>query len=259
MARRAVMVVDPDPSTSRKLEKALQGSALDVIHLRTLQEALDACEGSVPVAVLSAISLPTGNGYDLARRLQQLELGVPVFLLWGGFEILDAKRAEGCGVRAGIRKPLTADVLLDQLEGVLGEIPQEPPVPEQQVAKTQPTEPEEILPVGSIEYLDTGPVVEPGPQPEAIVPPVGDERIATFVPNDYDSLPPVKLDREQLSVAMERAILAVLPEVLEAVLNKALLDGGRLRGVVNEVVAEVVRESLPELLRKQLGEPESGG
>jgi len=251
------MVVDPNPSTSRKLEKALQGSALDVLQLRTPEETLAACQESVPVAVFSAISLPAGNGYELARRLQQVEAGVPVFLLWGGFEILDGKRAEGCGVRAGIRKPLTSDVLLDHLEGVLGEIPEEPPLLDEEFVEEQPSEPEEILPVDSVEYLDTGPAVET--EPEAIVPPVGDERIATFVPNDYDPLPPVKLDREQLSVAMERAILAVLPEVLEAVLNKALLDGGRVRGVMNEVVAEAVRESLPELVKKQLGELDRGG
>ena len=50
------------------------------------------------------------------------------------------------------------------------------------------------------------------------------ERIASILPRDYRELPLVQVDPEVVIPALERAVLEVLPEVVEAVLGLNALD-----------------------------------
>ncbi len=244
MAANVVMVVDANPATARRVQRALQGTELEVISAGSLPKAMERAADPELVAIFSAVSIPGGNGYELTRRVVEHRPSMAVFLLWGGFEAFDEDRAMVAGVRAGVRRPFSNEVILAQLEELMGAVP---------VSSTslEPMEPpEEVLPVGSIEPLEPNGHTGPGlPQP-----PVADERLATFVPADYDEIPPVRIDREEISVALERAVLAVLPEVVEAVLDKAITQPGRVRAVVDEIVAGAVAEQLPAVLERSLRE-----
>ncbi len=258
MARSVVMVVDANPATSRNVRRALQGTEIEVLSVDGMSQAVERSNDPELVAILSAISIPGGNGYELTRRVVELNASMAVFLLWGGFEPLDQGRATSAGVRAGLRRPFSSEALLALLEELLGAVP----VSSSAIEPVEPVEPvepfEEDLPLGSIEPLDAnGGGVAAYPTP-----PVGDERLASFVPADYDEIPPMRVDREELSVALERAVLAVLPEVLEAVLNKAVTQPGRARAIIDQVVAAAVAERLPAVLerslRERLGEGDQG-
>jgi CheY-like chemotaxis protein len=250
MARSAIMVVDADAATARRIKHALRGADLDVHVVPNLQQAMGGFGEPRLVAIFSAVSLPGGNGYELARRATELRPGLPVFLLWGGFEPFDEDRAMVAGVRAGIRRPISPNAVLAHLEDVIGPVP----VHAAELVNVDPIE--ELLPVGSIEPLEiTGPAASPA---APVHPPVADERLATFVPADYESLPPVHIDREEVSVALERAVLAVLPEVLEAILHKSLDNPTRLRALLRQAVEQSVQDQLPVVvdraLRERLGE-----
>jgi len=245
MACSHVLVVDADPATGRRMRRALQDTALGVREVRALEDALAALDGSV-TAVFSAVSLPGSNGYELARRAQEQSPGLPVFLLWGGFDTYDERRAREAGVRAGLRRPFSTDALLALLEDAIGPMPLD-------AEALQPEEaPEESLPIGSIEPLEAG-ALRQGAD-DALVPPVGDERLASFVPADYDEIPVVRIDREEVSVALERAVLAVFPEVLEALLEKAATGRGRLGRLIEGAVARAVAELLPAAVEQALRE-----
>jgi CheY-like chemotaxis protein len=245
MARNALLVVDTDPATARRVTRALDGTGVEVRVARDASAALAAASGAGAVVALVAISLPGASGYDLARRLRDEAPWVAVYLLWGGFEVLDEKRVAEVGACGSLRRPLSADAVLAAVENAIGAIP---------VADTalQPVdEPEEALPVGSIEPLegaDQGARLDD----DALVPLVGSERLAAFIPGDYQALPVVHLDREEVSVALERAVLATLPETLEVVIAQALARPGALRQIVEAAVERAVAEQLPAAVERAL-------
>jgi len=239
------MVVDANPATARRIQRALQGSELSVQPAGSMDEAIGASGDPDLVAIFSAVSVRGGNGYELTRQVTQRRPELAVFLLWGGFEAFDEDRAMLAGVRSGLRRPFSNEAILALLEDLMGAVPVSS-------SSLEPVEPlADDLPMASIEPLEpTGNV--PAVVPAA--PPVGDERLASFVPADYQEIPPVRVDREEISVALERAVLAVLPEVLEVVLTKALIQPGKPRAAVEQAVAAAVSEQLPAVLERSLRE-----
>jgi CheY-like chemotaxis protein len=75
-------------------------------------------------------------------------------------------------------------------------------------------------------------------------PPTSSERIATFLPRDYDELPRVAVDPAVVGPAVEQAILEVLPEVVETVLRRTLETSGTVRDIVEAAVEEAVKKAL---------------
>jgi hypothetical protein len=94
-------------------------------------------------------------------------------------------------------------------------------------------------------------LVAPEPTPR---PSVADERVASFLPREWRTYPPVRVDPEVVGPAVERAILEVLPEVVEAVLNKALLRSSALRDLVEVAVDEAVRAQIGPIARRVVRE-----
>jgi DNA-binding response OmpR family regulator len=77
-------------------------------------------------------------------------------------------------------------------------------------------------------------------------PPTSRERIATFLPRDYDELPRVAVDPAVVGPAVEQAILEVLPEVVETVLRRTLETSGTLREIVDAAVEEAVKKAMAQ-------------
>jgi len=168
-----------------------------------------------------------------------------ILLLFGGFDVLDPDRAQAVGMDGSLRRPLTRDAILGVLEQRLGPLPAEEPTPLEI--------PEDTPPIRSVSPLAV-PVVEPNRRP----PLVAQERAATFIPADYDAIPQVRVDPEVVSVAMERAILAALPEAVEVVLEKSLSDSSSMRSLIAGAVASAVREQLPAIVRSVMSERPAG-
>lgn len=84
-------------------------------------------------------------------------------------------------------------------------------------------------------------------------PPTSSERIATFLPRDYDELPRVAVDPAVVGPAVEQAILEVLPEVVEAVLRRTLETSGPVRQIVEAAVEEAVKKALEKKKKRADG------
>lgn len=84
-------------------------------------------------------------------------------------------------------------------------------------------------------------------------PPTSSERIATFLPRDYDELPRVAVDPAVVGPAVEQAILEVLPEVVEAVLRRTLETSGTVRQIVEAAVEEAVKKALEKKKKRADG------
>lgn len=243
MANRTVLVVDTNPSTTQRVAEALVGTPFVVRSANNLPDAdaiVDQCEIS---ALIAALTFPKGNGYDLARSVKARQPAAAIFLITGGFEVYQAPRAEAAGVDGRIARPLAADIVRKQLEGVLGPITAE-------VAMVS-EDPEPLaMPMEAVEPVEQV-VAEP---PRRAAPPVGDERIASFIPRDWQQLPLVQVDPAVVGPALERAILEVLPEVVEIVLRKALTSSRTFRDLVEVAVDDAVRDQVPDIARRVIRE-----
>lgn len=258
-------MVDASPLSARRVQEALRGTGFAVVVAGGAPEAEAAVEAGGIAVALAALSFPGGNGYDLAKLVKSRNPEAVVFLLCGGFEVFNGERADQVGVYGRINRPFTVETLLRHLEAALGPLAAaDAPAPEPARATDfdplpPPPRPAERPPEDVRPY--DGPVapVEP-PAPRHAV---ADERLASFLPREWRSHPPVRVDPEVVGPAIERAILEVLPEVVEVVLNKALLRSPALRDLVEVAVDEAVRAQIGPIarrvVRERLAELEASG
>lgn len=236
-----VLVVDPNPSTLRRAEEALAGHAYQVLSARDAEEALNSADQLDLAVVLAAAALPRGNGYDLARTVRERWPAAVVVLLSGGFEVYQQSRADESGVSAHLSKPFKAARLTALLEELIG--------PLEGLAAAQAP-----VPQPELSFADLAPVAPVPPVPAAPNVPVGAERVATVLPRSYAEVPMVQVDPKVVGPALERAVMEVIPEVVEAVLRNALSTSPAFRGLVEVAAREAVDERLPGMLRELVQE-----
>lgn len=246
MPSRTVLVVDTNPSTAQRVMEALAATSFSVRAATSLPEAESVVEGCELSAVIAALTFPKGNGYDLAKSVKARQPAAAVFLITGGFEVYQAARAEACGVDGRLARPVQADAVRKQLEGVLGPIANEAP-PDLLSEEVEPMS----IPVDAVEQVENS---EPRPIGVPTASPVGDERIGSFIPRDWSQLPLVQVDPNVVAPAIERAILEVLPEVVEAVLRKALAGSRSFRDLIEVAVDDAVRDQVPDIARRVVRE-----
>jgi CheY-like chemotaxis protein len=232
MTAPLVLVVDPNPATVRRAEEAFHGLGLLVSAARDADEALLRVEGAPLALVLASAALPRGNGYDLARSLRAVHPQAPVLLMTGGFEVYQRARAEAAGVAGHIAKPFSAAALRQLVESTVGPLPT--------VAPAGPTPTAAALPAAA----------EPPPAPAVPRPAITEERFASLLPRDYAELPVVAVDPAVVTPALERAVLEVLPEVVDSLLRNALQSSPAFRELVAAAVAESVQAQLPALIER---------
>ena len=278
MRQPCVLVVDPNPATLKRVQAALDGAAYPVLSARDAVEAEGRAGDNSIAVVLSSTGLPRGNGYDLARTLLAHHPQAKVFLMSGGFEVYNRDRAEQAGVTGRISKPFSPDGLRARLEAVLGPLPAgtdngtSPHVaagmsPAEGLASPLPSEElyREDTPPPGLE----GELMEPLiPTDELLAAPPDDgelgaagytaptsaERVATILPRDYSEVEAVAASTEALEPAVERAVMEVLPEVVETVLRRTLQTSAAFRDLVEVAVDEAVRAHLHGIARRLIAE-----
>jgi CheY-like chemotaxis protein len=227
MPLHTVLVVDPNPATHRRVDSAFRGSSR-TLYARGAAEAAERCAGERLDLVISAVRLSNGNGYDLARSLRDDHPAALVFLLAGGFDVYDEDRATDAGVDGRINVPFTAASLRSRVEDALGPLPDADELTEDGGWR-EDTMPIAIPPAGGVAVHG---------------PPVGEERLAVFLPRDFRAGTPVAVDPDVVGPALEKAIMEVLPEVVEGVLRSALTTSPSFRDLVEQAVAKAVEERL---------------
>jgi CheY-like chemotaxis protein len=216
MPGRTILIVDTDPATARRVRGVVAGKPWEVLETRAAADALENLREWAPAMVFAALNLPGSNGYDLARRLREHAPELRVFLIHGGFDFVDVERARASGVERCIKKPLQADLLRELLRVE----PPEPPPPPPRV----PLDVElEDLPTANLQPLEEAGLLH------AWVPTSHEEREATFIPIPPQAIGPAS---SSLDPQIEKAVISVLPEVLEIVLRKSLRQPGPLRDLV---------------------------
>lgn len=114
LRRKFILVVDDSPETTDMLSKLLQLEGAFVESARSGVEALDIAKRKRFDLVVSDISMPEMDGYQLLRSLRELPdmANVPAVALTGYGRNIDVDRAKQEGFSEHLTKPLDIDKLL---------------------------------------------------------------------------------------------------------------------------------------------------
>jgi CheY-like chemotaxis protein len=219
VATSIVLVVDSDPATIRRVEDALEGGRLDVVAAPTAADALRASAGKDIALVLCNSSLDEGDGYSAAGVLRDRHPAATTLLMTGGFEVFDSQRAVEAGISGCVAKPFSAQGLRARIEAEIGS-------------------------------LDSA-------SSTRFEPTITQERLATILPRTPVAAP-VVVDPSVVGPAMERAILAVLPEVVEAVIRQNIVASEPFRAAVEAATRQVVEERLEGIVSEVVREAGRG-
>lgn len=117
-----LLLADDSITTQRVVALTFADEAFRVVTVSDGQQALDAMAAMRPDIVLAGTTLPRTNGYELSERMRGSEAlrGIPVLLLSGAFETVDAAKLATCGARGVIEKPLEPTTVISRVRELLG-------------------------------------------------------------------------------------------------------------------------------------------
>ena len=120
-AGQKVLIVDDDPRGAFALGSALSARGLTVVRAATGEAGLDVVQQDPTIrAVLMDVALPGLDGYAVAERIRELDLGAKTPIIAVTFEATTADRARA--LAAGMDEHVPKPVDVRKLLTVLGEL-----------------------------------------------------------------------------------------------------------------------------------------
>jgi signal transduction histidine kinase/CheY-like chemotaxis protein len=118
-----VLVVDDEADARELLGVILRGKGAEVEAAGSVAEAMVSLEGAAPDVVVSDISMPDADGYELIRRLREREGGgarAPAIALTAYARDRDRQRALASGFQVHLAKPVEPDDLVLAVANLAG-------------------------------------------------------------------------------------------------------------------------------------------
>jgi CheY-like chemotaxis protein len=121
VAKKQLLLVEPDPQSLRVLEVSLKKAGFSVTTAGDGADALTKVELSTPDLILSDTRLPRLDGYELVRRLKERPeyAAIPVVFLTGQRSIEDKIRGLELGVEDYLTKPIFVRELIARVNLLL--------------------------------------------------------------------------------------------------------------------------------------------
>ena len=120
-----LMIADDNPHTLRRLSESIDWEAFDFYLVGTYpdgQKLLEAAGENQPNLVITDISMPIMDGFDLTSALYSLKSDIKIVFMSSYSEFNYARTALKLGVFDYILKPLNTDQLLDIMNRILAEL-----------------------------------------------------------------------------------------------------------------------------------------
>jgi DNA-binding response OmpR family regulator len=119
---RTLLLADDSVTVQRVIALTFADEPIRVIAVGDGQQAIESMAAQRPDIVLAGTTLPSVNGYDLARFMRKKpELqNVPVLLLSGAFETVDDARLASSGANGIIEKPVEPTAVIGRVKELLG-------------------------------------------------------------------------------------------------------------------------------------------
>ena len=124
-----LLLADDSPTIQRVVELTFANEDVDVVAVGDGARAIAAIEDDEPDIVLADVGMPGTDGYEVASfvRRDAGRARIPVVLLTGAFEPLDASRCDAIGRHDVLIKPFEPRELVGKVRALLE--PSEPPDP----------------------------------------------------------------------------------------------------------------------------------
>jgi two-component system cell cycle response regulator DivK len=121
--KKKILVVEDDKRIVMALTVRLKGKGYDVVAAYDAVMAMSIAMQHRPDLVLLDISMPGGNGFMVAQRLQNetTTAGVPLMFLTASKQPGLREQARDLGAVGFFEKPYEAEELLAAIDGALGE------------------------------------------------------------------------------------------------------------------------------------------
>lgn len=128
---RTLLLADDSVTVQRVIALTFAAEAFQIVTVSDGQAAIDRIASQPPDIVLAGTSMPNVNGYEVARfvRSQASLQAVPVLLLTGAFETVDAARLDASGASGVIEKPLEPTIVISRVKELLGMTREPGPAP----------------------------------------------------------------------------------------------------------------------------------
>lgn len=123
-----VLLVDDDSNARTGYAELLEGGGFRVMVAGTAKDALARCHERAPDVVVTDISLPDGDGFELAAdlRCQAALREIPILAMTAYWATDVHQRAKRAGITAVLAKPCQPDHLIAELRRVLRSSPVPP-------------------------------------------------------------------------------------------------------------------------------------
>jgi two-component system, LuxR family, response regulator FixJ len=114
-----VHVIDDDEAVRESLDFLLRSAGLSVRTYDSAASFLDAAPKIAAGCIITDVRMPGLSGIDLLRRLQEMQIGLPVIVITGHGDVPLAVEAMKCGAVDFLEKPFDDDVLLASVRSAL--------------------------------------------------------------------------------------------------------------------------------------------
>lgn len=120
-----VMIVEDDPKILRAVSIRMRSAGFEVAASQDATTAMTTALQENPDVAILDISLPGGNGFSVAKRLQAnvKTAGIPMIFLTASRKPGIAEKVEEVGAFAFIEKPYDPTVLVDTVRECLSQSP----------------------------------------------------------------------------------------------------------------------------------------
>lgn len=149
----SILVADDSLTIQKVVELTFLEDDFEVTSVGSGEEAVQEIGKGLPDVVIADVHMPAPSGYQVCRRVKELDAGTPVILLVGTFEELDESEVAACGADSTLKKPFDSQELLRLVEGLLG-------------GADTPAESTEPSPVQDFGALMSEPAIAPEPDPD---------------------------------------------------------------------------------------------
>jgi CheY-like chemotaxis protein len=117
-----ILVVDHDAAVRHFLKYVLERAGHEVLEASNGRDTMEICRRPVDL-VITALFMPVQDGYETIEKLRKEYASLRIIAMSDGFrdfqETVLIGMAIKLGAKAGMQKPLSAEVVLETVEKVL--------------------------------------------------------------------------------------------------------------------------------------------
>jgi FixJ family two-component response regulator len=114
--RKAVFVVDDDPSMLKGMRRLLRQYGYDTVPFETAKALKDHGDFDQAFCIVLDVNLSDGSGIDLRHHLADSGIELPVIYITGNDSHATRMAAKASGCLAYLTKPFTARSLIEPIE-----------------------------------------------------------------------------------------------------------------------------------------------